>query len=90
MAGDEIILVGFSRGSFTARSIAGMISEIGLLTRKGMRYFYAIFKDMENFNTHNYHDVFPNEPFGNKPSGPNKAAEYKQMLIDVSYCVRIP
>jgi uncharacterized protein (DUF2235 family) len=47
-AGDEIYLVGFSRGSFTARSIASFISAIGLLTQKGMLYFYPIFQDWEN------------------------------------------
>lgn len=27
--GDEIILIGFSRGAFTVRSVAGMIDNIG-------------------------------------------------------------
>jgi uncharacterized protein (DUF2235 family) len=31
--GDEIYLVGFSRGAFTARSIAGMIRKCGILDR---------------------------------------------------------
>ena len=31
--GDEIILTGFSRGAFTARSVADMISSVGLLVR---------------------------------------------------------
>ena len=31
VAGDEIILVGFSRGAFTARSVGGMVSNLGLL-----------------------------------------------------------
>lgn len=35
-SGDEIILIGFSRGAFTARSVAGLIKDIGLLTREGM------------------------------------------------------
>lgn len=30
--GDEIYVVGFSRGAYTARSLAGMIEQIGLLT----------------------------------------------------------
>lgn len=45
--GDEIILVGFSRGAFTARSIGGLISSIGLLTKHGLSAFYTIFKDWE-------------------------------------------
>ena len=87
MPGDEIVLIGFSRGSFTARSIAGLISEIGLLTRAGMNHFYAIFKDTENFQSKNYHDIFPTEPFPNKPTGPDKVAEYRERLVKVSYWV---
>jgi uncharacterized protein (DUF2235 family) len=34
--GDEVFLFGFSRGAYTARSVAGMIGAIGLLTRKAM------------------------------------------------------
>jgi hypothetical protein len=30
--GDEIYVVGFSRGAFTARSVVGMIAQVGLLT----------------------------------------------------------
>ena len=40
--GDEIILIGFSRGAFTVRSVAAMISDIGLLTRAGMAVFYPM------------------------------------------------
>ncbi|TAQ87874.1 hypothetical protein B7494_g3808 [Chlorociboria aeruginascens] len=82
MPGDEIILIGFSRGAFTARSVAGMIRDIGLLTRKGMDQFYPIFKDQENFRTNNYHDIFPTTPFPNKPRGPDAAREYKRRLED--------
>ncbi|KAI6830493.1 hypothetical protein KC340_g8027 [Hortaea werneckii] len=45
--GDEIYLIGFSRGAFTARSVGGLIDAIGLLTRKGLDSFYPIFKDWE-------------------------------------------
>jgi hypothetical protein len=34
--GDEIFLFGFSRGAYTARSIAGMIGTTGLLTRESL------------------------------------------------------
>jgi uncharacterized protein (DUF2235 family) len=34
--GDSIYLFGFSRGSYTARSVAGLISLFGLLTKRGM------------------------------------------------------
>lgn len=46
--GDDIVLVGFSRGAFTARSIADLIASIGLLNVEGMTYFYPIFEDYEN------------------------------------------
>lgn len=38
---DEIVLLGFSRGAFTARAIASLISDVGLLTRKGMEHFWV-------------------------------------------------
>src|SRR5689334_4218024 len=31
--GDEIFVFGFSRGAFTARSVAGMVARVGLVTR---------------------------------------------------------
>ena len=31
--GDEIFIIGFSRGAYTARSVAGMIGRVGLLTK---------------------------------------------------------
>jgi len=31
--GDEIFIIGFSRGAYTARSAAGMIAKVGLLTK---------------------------------------------------------
>ncbi|KXX82476.1 hypothetical protein MMYC01_201223 [Madurella mycetomatis] len=46
--GDSIILVGFSRGAFTARSVADMIASVGLLTPAGLDRFHAIFDDYED------------------------------------------
>ncbi len=34
--GDEIFIFGFSRGAYTARSLAGMVSKVGLLTRRAL------------------------------------------------------
>jgi uncharacterized protein (DUF2235 family) len=31
--GDEIVIIGFSRGAYTARSVAGMLATVGLLTK---------------------------------------------------------
>ncbi|PBP28618.1 hypothetical protein BUE80_DR000332 [Diplocarpon rosae] len=78
--GDEIVLIGFSRGAFTVRSVASMITNIGLLTREGMEDFYPIFKDYQNFKNERYHDIFPEIPFPNKPTGPDAAYAYKQRL----------
>lgn len=39
--GDEIFLLGFSRGAFTARSIAGMIRKCGILKRASIREYRA-------------------------------------------------
>ncbi|PKS11922.1 hypothetical protein jhhlp_001217 [Lomentospora prolificans] len=78
--GDEIILIGFSRGAYTVRSVAGMIGEIGLLTRDGMELFYPIFKDMENWMDSDYNDPFPTLPFSEKPKGANASKEYKTRL----------
>ncbi|EHK41130.1 hypothetical protein TRIATDRAFT_295093 [Trichoderma atroviride IMI 206040] len=83
--GDEIFLVGFSRGAFTARSVAGMVGNLGLLTREGLEYFYPIFKDMENWNNDGYKDEFPGQPFDNKPKGPNAAAVYRERLEKLGY-----
>jgi uncharacterized protein (DUF2235 family) len=45
---DEIVIVGFSRGAFTARAIASIVSDIGLLTREGMENFWGVFNDWLN------------------------------------------
>jgi len=42
--GDEIYLFGFSRGAYTSRAIAGLISQFGLLTSRGMDGFWAVMK----------------------------------------------
>ncbi|KAH8902976.1 peptidoglycan binding domain-containing protein [Coniochaeta sp. PMI_546] len=46
--GDSVILIGFSRGAFTARSVADMVASLGLLTPDGLDHFYAVFEDYEN------------------------------------------
>jgi len=39
--GDEIFLFGFSRGSFTCRSLAGMISDFGILKQEESGKWFA-------------------------------------------------
>lgn len=65
---DEIFLFGFSRGAFTARSIAGLIAGLGLLTKAGLPYLAEVFKDFENRENPNYRPSDPDSPFPNKPS----------------------
>lgn len=49
--GDDIVLVGFSRGAFTARAVADMIASLGLLTHEGLDHFYAIFNDYQTMGS---------------------------------------
>jgi uncharacterized protein (DUF2235 family) len=84
-AGDEIYLVGFSRGAFTARSIAAFIDSVGLITPKGMNYFYPIFEDWENQVKPGYRSHFPDLPFKGPKPGLFKEADrklYVQKLAD--------
>jgi len=41
--GDEIYLFGFSRGAYTARAVAGLICEFGLLTKEGLEGFGEVY-----------------------------------------------
>lgn len=45
------MLTGFSRGAFTARSVADMIASVGLLTPAGMQHFYDVFEDYEGIKS---------------------------------------
>lgn len=67
-ADDEIFLFGFSRGAFTARSIAGLIAGVGLLTKAGLPSLAEIFKDFENRENPYYRPANPDSPFPDKPS----------------------
>lgn len=64
--------------------MAGMIGEIGLLTREGQDLFYPVFKDMENWMNDEYDDPFPSIPFSEKPKGRGASVEYKARLERVS------
>ena len=74
-ADDEIFLFGFSRGAFTARSIAGLIAGVGLLTKAGLPYLAEVFKDFENRKNPNYRPANPDSPFPNKPSASDSRYE---------------
>ncbi|KAF7511361.1 hypothetical protein GJ744_004926 [Endocarpon pusillum] len=66
--GDEIFLLGFSRGAWTARSVAGMIGALGLLTRQGLPMFPEIYKDFKHRSDLTYVPRWPDIPFPDKPS----------------------
>ncbi|THY26003.1 hypothetical protein D6D01_04659 [Aureobasidium pullulans] len=66
--GDEIFLFGFSRGAFTARAIASLIDNIGMLTKDGLPYLAEIFRDVQHRHDPDYKPKHPNKPFKNKPS----------------------
>lgn len=95
--GDDIILVGFSRGAFTARSLADLIGSIGLLTTSGLSNFYRIFSDYESMadptrskdkffmNSYDSLTTYNNEKGVAKILWENKRKEeYKHWLKEVS------
>jgi hypothetical protein len=69
--GDEIFLLGFSRGAFTARQVAGMIGVVGVLTKSGLSYLPEVYLDILHRRDPHYHPRYPNLPFPNKPSAEN-------------------
>ncbi|KAL8656778.1 MAG: hypothetical protein Q9210_000021 [Variospora velana] len=83
--------IGFSRGAFTARSVAAIIISVGLLTVEGMVEFYAIFKDWEHQADTKYKSQWPDRPFPNKPSVTDPAYGeklHKRGLTSLSTTVR--
>ena len=77
---DEIVLLGFSRGAFTARAIASLISDVGLLTRIGMESFWGIFGDWMKQDTKG--SKWFEATYGEKIAFTDP--KYRQKLIDVS------
>lgn len=75
---DEIILIGFSRGAFTARSISTLIKQLGLLTPKGLSHMVEICDDWEHQNIKGWKSQYKEEPWPDRPSFATQ--EYKDML----------
>lgn len=88
--GDEIFLIGFSRGAYTVRAIAGMIGTVGLLTKKGLQYWPEIFKDVIHRHDRRYRPKEPNIPFRNKPRmGPAYRDElWKRGMTDLDVTIK--
>ncbi|KAI1375010.1 hypothetical protein F4677DRAFT_150802 [Hypoxylon crocopeplum] len=62
-----------------------MISDLGLLTREGMEFFYPVFKDMQNWMNPDCKDQFPRVPFPDKPKGAHAVEEYRKRLVEKGY-----
>lgn len=92
--GDDMVLLGFSRGAFTARSVADMICSIGLLTPEGLDRFHSVFEDYENMGSPGRHSeefLIPGLPEYDNSHGQAKIEWerrrmqlYKQGLREVS------
>lgn len=76
--GDEIFLIGFSRGAFTARSVGGLIGNFGVLTKAGLASFPIIYKDFSHRHERGYRSPMRDVPFPNKPSA--RSPEYGREL----------
>ena len=78
--GDEIFLLGFSRGAFTARSISSLINAAGLLTATGLEYFVQVFEDWEFQQKPGFKTRWPDLPF--KSHKPPVGPDYQQKLLE--------
>lgn len=80
--GDEIFLIGFSRGAFTARSIASLIRAVGLLTPTGLESFYSIFEDWQHGGQKGWRTSYPESPWkGHVP--PVTAEAYQRRMLEL-------
>ena len=80
---DEIVVLGFSRGAFTARAIASLISDVGLLTKLGMEYFWGIVEDWKGQDIAGHKSQWFQKQFPHIGNVPFTDPRYRQALIDV-------
>lgn len=66
--GDEIYITGFSRGAFTARSVAGLIGKCGILTKKGLELFYETAEWVQMYHTYKKDEDRPKRPVSEEVS----------------------
>jgi hypothetical protein len=52
--GDQLYFFGFSRGAYTARAVAGLVADMGLLTNRGLDNFSTVYNDYYKYKTLNY------------------------------------
>jgi len=69
--GDKIYIFGFSRGAYVARSVAGLVADHGLLTKRGMDNFHAVYDTFYKYKDDETHKdpVHSEEPEPAIPSG---------------------
>ncbi|GIZ43586.1 hypothetical protein CKM354_000680500 [Cercospora kikuchii] len=88
--GDEIILIGFSRGAFTARSVGGLICDLGVLNTDGLDHLVDVFEDWENCGAEGYTTLLgKDEPTFEMKTGPEDTKayikKYREALIKIGY-----
>ena len=71
ITGNPVVDITHRFAAFTARSIAGMVGDLGLLTKAGLPSLAEVFLDFENRLNPRYRPVLRNVPFPNKPSAGN-------------------
>lgn len=54
--GDELYFFGFSRGAYTARAVAGLVADMGLLTPRGLDNFSTVYNDYYKYKKLSYDD----------------------------------
>lgn len=67
--GDQIYFFGFSRGAYTARAVAGLVADMGLLTSRGMDNFSIVYNDYYKHKKLSY-DAKIREQLGFRPPLP--------------------
>lgn len=55
--GDEIFTFGFSRGAYTARAVAGLVADIGVLQPLEMQFFPEIYRQYMAYGTLEFWDT---------------------------------
>ena len=62
--GDEIFCFGFSRGAYTARAVAGLVTDIGVMQPNDMQYFPEVYRAyMSNSKGESFRDSTPWKTF---------------------------
>lgn len=92
-AGDEIFCFGFSRGAYTARAVAGLVTDIGVIQPNDMQYFPQMYRAyMSNKKGEPFRSSQPWQEFVNgklSPEGQRWKAEGKPFPNDAAAKARM-